>query len=307
MCESTCEHCDECSDCCDCNKVGDPVIGPFDTFPVRRTIGIEWETKKASTSRNLCGGAEIGIHSDSSIDGDELVTPPLAGDAIQRVVNALATWVDEVDKKCSVHVHVYAKDLSPHGLLRLVRVHQHIERVLYALAGQHRRINSYCEPIEAEEAKTMSNLRDAYGAYSDRGDKKDGNRYKSLNLVPVLRGHATVEYRMHRDTDDPKRVGGWARLCCELVEWAHNADSAAETRILGLHPMRALREMAPHSHKWIAWRLVEWRQFFRGARRDSRLILDREPTVRRGRAFVASVEARNARVNWYGGTIECAA
>lgn len=198
----------------------------------------------------------------------------------------------EADERCGIHVHVDATDFSWADMYRLLWVYSHVEPVLYLLAGQQRIENHYCQPcgIDYRQALGESLLEkgkdrkgrvlevaffaDSYRrkgswdgrTYQRRGPgKKDGGRYRGLNLCPWLAGRkakrpdTTLEFRLHRNTLDAKRVVGWAQLCARLVDWCAKAtDKEAED--LPKSALRALCQViAPDCAPWILNRVRGWR------------------------------------------------
>lgn len=112
--------------------------------------------------------------------------------------------------------------------------------------------------------------------------KKDGARYKGLNLCPWLAGRkikakdTTLEFRLHRDVKGPDadRVIQWTKICARLVDWSTKA-SDNDVKQLPKSALRSLCEViAPECDKWILERFKAWRfgsSFAKGTRR--RIIL----------------------------------
>lgn len=260
-------------------------------FTCTRMIGVEWEFNNACDLSDWTGTWRGGIHSDGSC-GWEAVTPPIAGDNIAKCLGSLGEAFTREqttsDDKCGIHVHVDAKDLSWHDMYRLLWVYGRLETFLYLLAGQQRASNRYCAPcgsryrdalagvdrkgqvlavsLESHDSGPTPKTVMARKRARDGIDKKDGGRYKGLNIVPWLAGHkakrpdTTVEFRMHRNTMNPDRVIGWAQLLARLVEWcATHTD--ADAQALPKSPLRALATIiAPDCAGWIIHRIREWRK-----------------------------------------------
>lgn len=266
-------------------------------FKCTRLVGVEWEY-------NSCQFEQVetwadrwrgGVHSDGSC-GWEAVTAPLSGDYISQCLtglgNAFQAGNAGSDDNCGIHVHVDAHDLSWRDMYRLLWVYSHVEPVLFLLAGQQRIQNHYCRPCgrdyrEALGPSLLEKFQDrkgkvlevAFSADSNRLNygytartyqrrtpgKKDGGRYRALNICPWLAGRkekkpdTTVEFRLHRNTLDAKRVIGWAQLCARLVEWSANATDK-EAQELPKSALRALCQViAPDCAPWILNRVKGWR------------------------------------------------
>jgi len=321
----SCSDCENCYDCCRCSEDEDdyddddedkPTGKPWDFVPgskfkCKRTIGVEWEFNRMVDLKAWRAKWRGGVHYDGSC-GYEAVTAPIAGDHIENCLKDLAKTFEatsaEADDRCGIHVHVDARDLKWADMYRLLWVYGKVEPLMYLLAGQHRAKvdrdrTSYCKPVGREYLKSLSEV-DRKGAVlavalgrgdseegarkklrNQRIDKKDGGRYRGLNIIPWLVGRAykerrivkdkdtgkqtvslvpksdsTVEFRMHRNSLNPDRVVGWAQLCAKLVDWCANATDK-EAQNLPKSALRALCEViAPECAPWILRRVQEWRK-----------------------------------------------
>lgn len=298
-----CGRCCDCCGCRDHEQVqeGSPwrAESPRQrkTFNCSRLVGVEWEYNSCewddvrAWSRKWRGG----IHEDGSC-GQEAVTAPLSGDFISLCLtdlgNAFRNGGAEADDRCGIHVHVDAGDLKWADMYRFLWVYSHVEPVLFLLAGQQRINNHYCRPCGIDYRYALGNsllekskdrkgrvLEVAFSADSSRVQygytgrnyqrrapgKKDGGRYRALNLCPWLAGRkekcpdTTVEFRLHRNSLDPKRVIGWAQLCARLVDWSAKATDK-EAQELPKSALRALCQViAPDCAPWILNRVKGWR------------------------------------------------
>lgn len=294
---ATCITCGNCINHCECTGVfrceaGAPFYAPKfqdrKLFDCTRTVGVEWEFNNILTARPLLKWQlewRGGVHRDGSC-GEEAVTPPLAGDNILKCLEGLGKAFHDgsakSDLRCGIHVHVDASDMGWHDIFKLIRVYSKLEPLLYLLAGQNRLENQYCEPcgpkllrnLDAKDPKGAI-LTDCYSSINGRAykkecngktDKKSGLRYRGLNLQPWLAGRfskgnkpdTTIEFRLHRNTLDPYRVIGWAKVCARLIDWT---DKASDADIATLPPSaaRALAEViAPDCAPWIIGRIMAW-------------------------------------------------
>lgn len=123
---------------------------------------------------------------------------------------------------------------------------------------------------------------------ANKPTKKDTGRYKGLNIAPWIAGRhrnargkqwlygtlfaregkipnpkpvardTTVEFRLHRNTLDTRRVAGWAKLCAAVVDYAVKA-SDAEVKNLPKSALRALADViAPQCKPFILRRIKAW-------------------------------------------------
>lgn len=309
--EVSCNECGYCSNHCGCDDAdteemdeGEPWFAKSlalrKGFNCSRLIGVEWEYNHSgfSSLAKWCRKWRGGIHHDGSC-GYEAVTPPLSGDYISQCLTDLGSAFDdgnaEADDRCGIHVHVDASDLSWSDMYRLLWVYSHVEPVLFLLGGQGRVENHYCQPCGNDYRKALSALdrkgkvlEVAYSADSARmgngwsgrnyqrrtPGKKDGGRYRALNLCPWLAGRkakamdTTVEFRLHQNSLEPKRIIGWAQLCARMVDWAAKSTDR-DAQQLPKSALRTLTEViAPDLKPWILHRVQLWRGAFpQGKRR----------------------------------------
>ncbi len=248
----------------------------------QRLVGIELEYNNSCNLQNWVNKWRGAVHSDGSC-GWEAVTTPLGAPHIGPCMRDLVAELQGktgADQNCGVHVHVDARDIRWPDMYRILNVYSLVEPILYLLAGQHRMEGTYCRPCGAGYAAALSSadpkeaiinlaVRDVSGKgrakARARPHKKDGGRYKGINIVPWLVGRrvqapdTTIEFRMHRNTLDASRVTGWAHLCADIVDWCAKATDADLDRL----PRSALRALvtviAPGSSAWVMKRVREWR------------------------------------------------
>lgn len=288
-----CDVCQRCRRCCNCPRVHAGSGAQFiDDIKVRqkkfncsRLIGVEWEynhcTRPATQIQTWVGEWNGGIHYDGSC-GSEAVTSPMAGDYVIDCLSQLGKALTDagavMDQRCSVHVHVDARDLYWEDMYRLLKMYAHVEPALYIMAGQDRLGSRYCKPCGAEYLKALESpdkkgavLSVAFSKSNGRAHqrltpgKRDAGRYRGLNLCPWLAGRmnkapdTTVEFRLHRNTSESEQVIGWAKLCARMVDWAATA-SDLDVEKLPTSAIRALTIVAPDCRSWIVERLKAWRK-----------------------------------------------
>ena len=263
-------------------------------FRSSRTCGVEWEFNgtngDADPIMDWAARWRGGIHTDGSC-GWEAVTAPMAGDYIAKILGDLGDAFEDAEAtandSCGLHVHVDARDLMWGDLEKLLRIFAHIEPVMFAIGGQNRQRNDYCAPSARvfTDALTCADRKGAIlslvesGGYvspsrgrevgKGRISKKASGRYRSLNICPWLARmragkdrvpDCTVEFRLHRNTLDAKRVIGWTQLCVQIVDFAARASASEVDALCKLSALRALARIAPHSKEWIVSRIRAWRK-----------------------------------------------
>lgn len=197
------------------------------------------------------------LTTDGSLTGDpddstEVVSPVLSGEAgmaeLAKVADILRDAGCAVDKKCGLHVHVFAGDLDLKQMKKLAINFVHSETAFDAIVPPSRRKDSNVfirsnrtgfggsyeneginKAIAAFEAcNTMADLIAKVSAVSDRvqhvanwrADSTSGNqpsRYRKLNFLPMLR-FKTVEFRQHAGTVESEKITNWVQLCVAFVE-----------------------------------------------------------------------------------------
>lgn len=268
-------------------------------FKSFRLVGVEWEYNENYTKSNhLKTWARKwygGNHYDGSC-GWEAVTAPIAGDNIEKCLtelnSALTRQGETADSRCSVHVHVNVKDFEWDDIERLIKVYSKVELLLYAIGGDARVVNEYCSPCGEKYLKAMktrtkeSVLRIMFqprhfitrsrrtmfrgqGTASDhaqRAEKHDGGRYKGLNLIPWLvakrdnKKDCTVEFRIHENTMDAKRVIGWVQMLVRFVDWVKKATPEM-VKALPKNQLMALLKICPGSKDYITERVAAWSKY----------------------------------------------
>lgn len=206
-----------------------------------RLVGVEWEyngpTNQQIRRANEYDGSALiapvkewasrwnGQEVTDGSCGREAITPPLTGEKLKSCLTDLAAVLApfSVDARCGIHVHVDARDLAWSDILRLMRVWAKIEPIMYAVAGQGRVSNKYCQPaadvirqcLSAEKPKIATHAYFRLGLQSVAGASAHNEQGQ------VIRGYAAVTQSLHykRDGLDKKATGRYRamNLCPWLV------------------------------------------------------------------------------------------
>jgi hypothetical protein len=118
----------------------------------------------------------------------EVVSPILAGDAGLLQVAGMVDWLDsigaKVDRRCGIHIHVDAGNMTRKQLATVITAFVHYERAFFGMNGlfaKDRLENHYCKPSRLW----------------------DNSRYQSLNTKNYGKtGKNTLECRVFRSTLD---------------------------------------------------------------------------------------------------------
>lgn len=164
------------------------------------------------------------IVSDSSC-GYELVSPPLKGDAgfqeLKVICDAMKEVGLKVNKRCGLHVHHDAHDLTVTHFKRLYYTYIRFEGTLDSMMPMSRRENNntYCRSLRGRvdvetlrKAKTIQEVANAYGT-----------RYIKLNTESYVK-HGTVEFRHHSGTIEFEKIKNWVMLTNAMVTKAKESS-----------------------------------------------------------------------------------
>ena len=149
---------------------------------------------------------------------------------VAKLVNDINVFKNHYDAKvnssCGVHVHVGWESDSLKDLRKLIHIVAHYEEAIYATTGTTRRESgrwsqtireTHGEVIPKNTTRKLSRSRD----FLRRRFRSD--RYKSLNLVPLLEGRRkAAEFRAFSGSLNETKILGWIAMCVGIVE---NASS----------------------------------------------------------------------------------
>lgn len=173
------------------------------------------------------------IVSDSSC-GYELVSPILRGDDGLRQIKMVCDAVNEVgvkvNRKCGLHVHHGASDLSVQHFRNLYCLYIRYEDTIDSMMPVSRRENNnhYCKSMKVAHMisgstvdKTVEAIRKAR-TISDL-DALYGTRYVKLNVQSYVR-HGTIEFRQHSGTTDFDKIENWVKFTSAMIVKAKTSN-----------------------------------------------------------------------------------
>lgn len=161
------------------------------------------------------------VKPDSSC-GLEICTPPLRGwRGIRKVCKVVEAFKNdpkiEIDRRCSVHVHVEVADLERSQIASVIAQWIKCEPIFMDLVPNSRKLNRYCQLMG------MTNLFEHDQIYApDNLIKKVGEiKYFSMNSKSIKDGlRNTLEIRIieGEGCKDPYLIKNWLRLILHFVE-----------------------------------------------------------------------------------------
>jgi hypothetical protein len=161
------------------------------------------------------------VKPDSSC-GLEICTPPMKGwrgiRKVCQVVNAFHYDPKiEVDRSCSVHVHVEVADLTEQQVANVIAYWVKCEPIFMDLVPSIRKRNRYCQLMG------MTNLFEHNVSYTPKNliDKVGEIKYFSMNSRAYRNGERkTIEIRIieGEGCKDPYLIKNWLRLILHFVE-----------------------------------------------------------------------------------------
>jgi hypothetical protein len=161
------------------------------------------------------------IKPDSSC-GLEVCTPPFKGwRGIRKVCQVVDAFANdpkiEVDRRCSVHVHVEVSDLTEAQVASVIAQWIKCEPIFMDLVPSNRKRNRYCQLMG------MTSLFEHDTIYTPREliNKVGEIKYFSMNTNQLRLGERkTIEFRIieGEGCKDPYLIKNWLRLILHFVE-----------------------------------------------------------------------------------------
>ena len=184
---------------------------------------------------------------DSTVDGCEVVSPPLTIDNIEEVrtvISALENAGATVNYKCGLHVHWAASDLTLLQFKRICKGYIRAQPLVNILLEPPRRMNrnsylhdnppDFCDIDRAESQSDLSYIVCC------------NDRYRKLNLES-LQVHGTIEFRAYHGTLDAQEVIDWIYLTKSIVE-----HSISQSNIKPLDTLLAKLGERSTLHTWLS-------------------------------------------------------
>ena len=185
------------------------------------------------------------VQPDGSLPSDrgaEIVSPRLTDDTfadLRKVCGVLEANQATVDKRCGLHVHFDARDLTVQQVCAIALAYDTVLSDINALLPPSRRAGASLWAVPAAGGlRDLPDIRDALargaaGLPLDATDHRnvfgvpgmstryDNRRYRAVSLVRVLhapRPNRTIEFRAHSGTVDFDKIKNWVLILDNLIE-----------------------------------------------------------------------------------------
>ena len=118
--------------------------------------------------------------------------------------------------RCSVHVHLDARDLDEVSLNNLILIYLFVERILFQYVSPTRIKNNYCRPLSDSSFKFTMNELKSVAINKQIGSlvsiiNNSCDKYSALNMRPLTK-FGSVEFRHHEGTTDMNKVKEWINI-----------------------------------------------------------------------------------------------
>lgn len=165
------------------------------------------------------------VITDSSC-GYEVVSPKLSGTAgleeIRKVIAGLDRVDAKVDRRCGLHVHVDARDLSKKEISKIFLNYAKWEKTFDHLMPNSRRANNN------GFAGTIRHIFNSdIDAFIKNPAGRMPSRYLKVNLCSLSR-HGSIEFRQHSGTTSFAKIKNWVVLLVAFVEKSRKGHYARE-------------------------------------------------------------------------------
>lgn len=179
-------------------------------------VGVEIELEEVPS---VYQNSAISKHEDHSLKlhGAELVTRPLKMRYLEIELRRILDQVKQqalISQRCSIHVHMNVRDMTPEHLSNMVMLYMIFERSLYRVSGD-RWNNNFCVPLYMATDMCINWFR-----WEGNINQWSWSKYTGLNLSPIWGGESskigTVEFRQHKGSVDVEEIMQWCNLVTAL-------------------------------------------------------------------------------------------
>lgn len=187
-------------------------------------IGIEVELEGVNGDKLTSIPSSFKKDADGSlkIKGMEFISVPIRFIYLESELKRLFGAVKNplISSRCSVHVHLNARDFSEEELYKFLILYMIFERGLFRYSG-NRNENIFCHPVYSYLEKLKGEINKLKGVGNIV--YMSWNKYIALNLCPIWGGEGgaskkigTVEFRHMEGTSDISRIINWINLIVSL-------------------------------------------------------------------------------------------
>lgn len=181
-----------------------------------------WEVKSDGSLRN--SGAEFVFR--EPLGGKDLYDACINLDSMLYDKNPDPSW------RCSVHVHIDVRDLTPSQVKKFILVYATLERILFDASGWQRYRNNFCCALgfAQQQVETLSRLWTLPDNRLLQRLVESWSKYSAINLIP-MRTFGSIEIRI---SEAKWKKGQLIRHCNRMLaikEIAKSWDGSEEDLI----------------------------------------------------------------------------
>lgn len=152
------------------------------------------------------------------VNGFEFVSCPLKQQFLETELRRLFQGIDaKPTSRCSVHVHMNARDFTEEELAKFMLIYLVFEKGLFNYSGE-RWDNNYCMPLFETTEQTSKALKDCLSNFIPGGY---WSKYFALNLCPIWgqdgsQKQGTIEFRHMKGNMDVEYILDWVNLISRI-------------------------------------------------------------------------------------------
>jgi len=204
--------------------------GKLDIRAPTTFVGVEIELENVvlkTNPPNTCRKTDDG---SLKIKGAEFITIPIQFKYLEVELDRLFGSLDKplVSSRCSVHVHLNARDFTLDELKTFVALYMVFERSLYRLSGD-RWNNIFCVPLQMYLEPVTKFFSYMNKFYNIPKEKYSWFKYYGLNLSPLFGGESscigTIEFRQKAGSVSTESIINWINLIVSLKLYAKKISS----------------------------------------------------------------------------------
>jgi len=180
-------------------------------------VGVEVELEKVTIHSMPSGTWKMTEDGSLKIQGMEFVTIPIQFKYLEVELERLFAGISgEPSTRCSIHVHINARDFTITELKNFILLYLIFERGFYNFSG-NRRDNNFCIPLSYYPYVVKHFL-----SQLDKGIfYPKWYKYYGFNLAPLFGGDSsdsigTIEFRHMKGTKDVAYILNWINLIVSL-------------------------------------------------------------------------------------------
>src|SRR5512139_2640004 len=202
-------------------------VGLEGRLPIKHkdvVVGIEIELEGIKCGVQKINSSKVTEDGSLKLDGVEFVTIPIKMRYLEVELRRIFDGLKEplVSSRCSTHVHMNVRDMTPQEIVSFVLLYMIFERSLYRISGDRWNSN-FCVPL------TMAPQ--LIAGFLSKGNNP-GNwgwyKYTGLNISPIWGGESscigTVEFRQLHGTTSVEEIIQWCNLITSLKRAAQDIE-----------------------------------------------------------------------------------